>query len=286
MLIGGIEAGGTKFVCGIGNEKGEILERISFPTETPEITLKKVIDFFKDKNIAALGVGSFGPVDLNFNSSTCGFITKTPKLAWTDFNIVGYLKKYFSVPVFFDTDVNGAALGEAVWGAAKGLKSCVYLTVGTGIGGGAFVSGKLIHGMLHPEMGHIIIKKHPEDSYKGKCPFHQDCLEGLASGPAIEERWGVKGHKLPSNHFAWDLEAYYIAQALVNYILILSPEKIILGGGVMKQKQLFPKIREEVKRLLNGYIQTESILKSLDSYIVPPALEDNAGLLGTIALAL
>lgn len=286
MLIGGIEAGGTKFVCGIGDEKGEILERISFPTETPEITLRKVIDFFKDKNINALGVGSFGPVDLNSNSSTYGFITKTPKLAWTDFNIVGYLKKYFSVPVFFDTDVNGAALGEAVWGAAKGLKSCVYLTVGTGIGGGAFVSGKLIHGMLHPEMGHIIIKRHPKDSYRGKCPFHQDCLEGLASGPAIEERWGVKGHNLPSDHFAWDLEAYYIAQALVNYILILSPEKIILGGGVMKQKQLFPKIREEVKRLLNGYIQTESILKSLDSYIVPPTLEDNAGLLGAIALAL
>lgn len=286
MIIGAIEAGGTKFVCGIGNEKGEILERISFPTETPEITLNKVIDFFKDKNIERLGVGSFGPIDLNPDSLTYGHITKTPKLSWTDYNVVGYLKKYFNIPIFIDTDVNGAALGEATWGAAKNLKNCLYLTIGTGIGGGALVSGKLVHGMLHPEMGHIIIKRHPKDKYEGKCPFHRDCLEGMASGPAIEERWGLKGYELPEEHEAWELEAYYLAQGLVNFILTLSPEKIILGGGVMKQKQLFPKIRKNVVELLKGYVHTKEILKDIDNYIVYPKLDDNAGILGALALTL
>ena len=286
MIIGGIEAGGTKFVCGIGNEKGEILERVSFPTETPEITLTKVVEFFKDKNIERLGIGSFGPIDVNPNSKTYGYITKTPKLAWTDCDIVGYLKKYFDIPIYFDTDVNGAALGESVWGAAKNLKNCLYLTIGTGIGGGILVNGELIHGMLPPEAGHILIKRHFEDKYSGKCPYHKDCFEGLASGPAIEERWGVKGYELPVDHKAWDLEAFYIAQALANYILILSPEKIILGGGVMKQSQLFPKIRENVKEFLKGYVQTSQILENINEYIVYPNLEDNAGLLGAVALTL
>lgn len=286
MIIGGIEAGGTKFVCGIGNEKGEILERVSFPTETPKITLVKAVEFFKDKNIERLGIGSFGPIDVNPNSKTYGYITKTPKLAWTDCDIVGYLKKYFDIPIYFDTDVNGAALGESVWGAAKNLKNCLYLTIGTGIGGGILVNGELVHGMLHPEAGHILIKRHFEDKYSGKCPYHKDCFEGLASGPAIEERWGVKGYELPVDHKAWDLEAFYIAQALANYILILSPEKIILGGGVMKQSQLFPKIRENVKEFLKGYVQTSQILENINEYIVYPNLEDNAGLLGAVALTL
>ncbi len=286
MLIGGIEAGGTKFVCGIGNEKGEILERISFPTETPEITLTKVIEFFKDKNITALGIGSFGPVDLNPDSKTYGYITKTPKTSWQDYDVLGYLKNYFNIPIYFDTDVNAAALGESVWGAAKNLKNCMYLTIGTGIGGGILINGKLVHGMLHPEMGHILVKRHPEDNYSGKCPFHKDCFEGMASGPAIEERWGKKGNELPKEHKAWDMEAFYIAQALMNYILIFSPEKIILGGGVMKQSQLFKKIRENVKELLQGYIQTTEILEDIDNYIVYPELKDNAGLLGAIALTI
>nr|WP_307775198.1 ROK family protein [uncultured Cetobacterium sp.] len=286
MRIGAIEAGGTKFVCGIGNENGEILERISFPTETPEKTLDNVIEFFKDKNIERLGVGSFGPIDPDLNSETYGYITKTPKPNWSDYNIIGELKKYFDVPMVFSTDVNGAALGEATWGAAKGLKNCIYLTIGTGIGGGAIVSGSMVHGMLHPEMGHILVKRHPEDNYKGKCPFHGDCFEGMAAGPAIEERWGMKGYELPVDHKAWELEAYYIAQALMNYILILSPEKIILGGGVMKQQQLFPLIRKNVKELLNGYVQTKEILDNIDEYIVYPDLGDNAGLLGAVALAL
>ncbi|MGL5278982.1 MAG: ROK family protein [Cetobacterium sp.] len=286
MKLGAIEAGGTKFVCGIADENGNILERVSFPTETPEITLQKVYEFFKNKGVEAIGVGSFGPIDPNPNSETYGYITKTPKKYWSDFNLIGELQRNLNIPMAFDTDVNGAALGEATWGAAKGLKNCLYLTIGTGIGGGALVSGKLVHGMLHPEMGHIFVRRHKNDSYVGKCPFHKDCFEGLASGPAIEERWGVKAYELPIDHEAWELEAYYIAQALVNYILTISPEKIILGGGVMKQSQLFPLIRKNVKEMLNNYVQTKEILENIDEYIVYPGLEDNAGLLGCIALAL
>lgn len=286
MLFGAIEAGGTKFVCGIGNENGEILERVSFPTEEPEKTLKQVFEFFKDKKIVALGVGSFGPIDPDLNSETYGYITKTPKPYWSDFNFIGELKKKIDVPMVFDTDVNGAALGEATWGAAKGLENCLYLTIGTGVGGGALVSGKLVHGMLHPEMGHIHIIPHPEDKFEGNCPFHKTCLEGMASGPAIEKRWGVKGDQLGADHKAWEFEAYYIAQALVNYILVLSPEKIILGGGVMKQEQLFPLIRKNVKKLLNNYVQTKELLNDIDNYIVAPGLGDNAGLAGAVALAI
>lgn len=285
MILGAIEAGGTKFVCGIGNENGDIIEKISFPTTTPEETLKLVTDYFKDKQIEALGVGSFGPIDLNQESSTYGFITSTPKKHWKNVNLLGELKKHIDVPMAFDTDVNAAALGELEWGAAKGLDSCIYMTVGTGIGVGAVTEGKLIHGMLHPEMGHILVKRHEDDTYKGNCPFHGDCLEGLASGPAIENRWGQKGVVLSANPQVWELEAYYLAQALVNYILVLSPKKLILGGGVMQQKQLFPIIIENVVNLLNGYIQHENLLVCIDEYIVPPELGDNAGLCGALALA-
>lgn len=286
MRLGAIEAGGTKFVCGIADKEGNVLERVSFPTETPEITLQKVYNFFKNKGVEAIGVGSFGPIDPNPSSETYGYITKTPKKYWSDFNLIGELQKKLNVSMVFDTDVNSAALGEATWGAAKGLKNCLYLTIGTGIGGGILVSGKLVHGMLHPEMGHIFVRRHPDDSYVGKCPFHKDCFEGLASGPAIEERWGVKAYELSVSHKAWEFEAYYIAQALVNYILIISPERIILGGGVMKQFQLFPLIRKNVKEMLNNYVQTKEILENIDKYIVSPALGDNAGLLGCIALVL
>lgn len=286
MILGAIEAGGTKFVCALGNEKGEVFERVSFPTTTPEETMGKVVEFFKVKKIEALGVGSFGPIDPNLNSPTYGYITTTPKPHWGNFNVLGELKKHFNVPMAFDTDVNGAALGEIKWGAAKGLKSALYITVGTGIGAGAVAESNMINGLLHPEMGHIYVRRHPDDTYKGRCPFHGDCLEGLAAGPAIEARWGIKGDKLPSDHEAWDIEAYYLAQALVNYILILSPEKIIMGGGVMKQKQLFPLIRKHVKKLLNGYIAKEELNSDIDSYIVYPKLGDNAGICGAIALSL
>ncbi|MEG9295904.1 ROK family protein [Mangrovibacillus sp. Mu-81] len=284
MVIGAIEAGGTKFVCGLGNEDGVISERISIPTTTPEETMAEVVSFFKDKGIEALGVGSFGPVDLEQLSATYGFITSTPKPHWAQFDLVGELKKYFDVPIGFDTDVNAAALGESLWGAAAGLDSCLYMTVGTGIGVGALVEGKLIHGLTHPEMGHIMVRRHGDDTYAGRCPYHGDCLEGLAAGPAIEERWGKKGIELKESPEVWEMEAHYLAQAIANYILILSPKKVIVGGGVMKQDQLFPLVRGKVKEILGGYVQSGQILEDIDEYIVPPGLGDNAGLAGALGL--
>ena len=282
--IAAIEAGGTKFICGIGNEKGEIFEKISIPTTVPEERMKKVIEYFKEKEFEAMGIGSFGPIDPVKSSETYGCISKTPKPHWSDYNIVGELKKNFNVPMEFDTDVNGAALGESLWGAGKGLNNVMYITVGTGIGAGAVVNGKMLQGLTHPEMGHISIKRNENDKYKGKCPFHSDCLEGLASGPAIEERWGEKGYNLEDKNEVWELEAYYLAQALVNYILILSPERIIMGGGVMKQKHMFPLIRKNVKEFLNGYVHKKEILEDIDNYIVYPGLEENSGLIGSLAL--
>lgn len=286
MRIGAIEAGGTKFVCGIGNEQGDILERTSFPTTTPKETMVQVVEFFRGKEVDAIGVGSFGPVELDRKSPAYGFITTTPKLHWSQFDLVGEIKKHFDVPVGFDTDVNAAALGEAEWGAAKGLDSCLYLTIGTGVGGGALVEGRLVHGMLHPEMGHIPVRRHPDDHFAGNCRYHGDCLEGLVAGPAVEKRWGRKGNELEGENRVWELEAYYIAQALVSFILTLSPKKIVLGGGVMKQRQLFPLIRQNVKDMLRGYVQKAEIAEAIDDYIVPPGLEDNAGLSGAIVLGL
>ncbi|MCC5803883.1 ROK family protein [Rossellomorea vietnamensis] len=283
-MIGAIEAGGTKFVCGIGNEKGEILERVTIPTTTPGETLRQVVEFFKDKHIEKLGVGSFGPIDLNPESEGYGSITSTPKPHWSHFNLIGELKKHFFIPIAFDTDVNAAAFGESIWGAAKGLDSCLYMTVGTGIGVGALTEGKLVHGLTHPEMGHILVRRHPDDPYAGGCPYHGDCLEGLASGPAIEARWGKKAVELVDTPQVWEMEAYYLAQAIAHYILILSPKKVILGGGVMNQEHLFPLIREQVVTILNGYVQHKQILEEIDTYIVPPGLGNNAGLVGALGL--
>lgn len=284
-ILGAIEAGGTKFICGIGSADGRILDRASFPTTTPEETMRLVFDYFADKRIDAMGIGSFGPIDPIPGSPTYGHITTTPKPHWSNFNLVGAVQDRLNVPVGFDTDVNGAALGESRWGAAQGLDSCLYITVGTGIGAGAVVGGKLIHGLSHPEMGHILVPRHPEDVYEGTCPYHKDCLEGLAAGPAIVKRWNVQhGTDLPVDHPAWEMEAYYLAQALMNYVLILSPEKIVMGGGVMKQTQLFPLIAGKLQQLLNGYVQHPSLQQHIGSYIVPPGLGDNAGLAGALAL--
>lgn len=285
MRLGSIEGGGTKFVCGIGNEEGRIEERISFPTTTPMETLDRVALFFKDKGVQAIGFGSFGPVDVDKQSDTYGSVMKTPKPNWSGYRVVDHIKRSLNVPIGFDTDVNAAALGEAAWGAARGLDSCLYITVGTGIGAGAVAEGHLIHGLVHPEMGHILVRRHPDDRYAGHCPFHRDCLEGLAAGPAIEARWSRQGNELDENHPAWEMESYYIAQALMNYILILSPKKIVLGGGVMGQNQLFPLIREQVSQLLHGYVQHSALSSDIDDYIVPPGLGSNAGLCGGLALA-
>lgn len=284
MRLGALEAGGTKMVCAIGDEKGNILEQVTFPTTTPEVTMPKLISYFKEKEIEALGIGCFGPIDLDEKSKTYGYITSTPKLEWANFNIAGVLKEALGCPIGFDTDVNSSVLGEVTFGQAKNKKCTIYITIGTGIGAGIYIEGKLLHGMLHPEAGHIMIQKRDTDTYVGRCPYHKTCFEGLASGPAIEERWGKKAFELENEDTVWDLEAYYIAQALANYILILSPDMIILGGGVMHQKQLFPLIHKYTRELLNGYIKTKE-LENIEEYIVPASLNDNQGILGCLELA-
>ena len=289
-LFGGIEAGGTKFVCAIGSDPDNILAEIRFATTTPEETLGRAIAFFKQYHsktpLRAIGIANFGPVDLNPESPTYGSVTKTPKPKWSNVDIVGKFVEAFNIPIGFDTDVNGALLGEYRWGAAQGFENSIYLTIGTGVGGGALVGGKLVHGLVHPEMGHIRLPHNFElDPFAGGCPFHGDCFEGLAAGPALEKRWGQKAETLSPHHPAWDLEAHYIAQALHVFICTLSPKRILLGGGIMNQTQLFPLVRQKVKDSLNGYVNHRSILEKIDAYIVPPGLGNQAGVLGAIALA-
>ena len=285
-LYGALEAGGTKMVCAIGDENGNILERISIPTRTPAETMGPMIDFFRGKGIRALGIGCFGPVDLNKKSSTYGYITSTPKLPWQNYPIVAEFEKALGVPVGFDTDVNAAALGEATWGCTKDVENSIYITVGTGVGVGVIINGKPYHGMMHPEGGHILLGRHPEDPMVGSgCPFHENCLEGLAAGPSLEKRWGVKGAELSGRKEVWQLEAYYIGQALADYILILSPERIVLGGGVTHQEGLLALIRQETEKQLAGYIRTNAI-QNLDSYIVGVSLNDNQGVMGAVKLAM
>ncbi len=285
MRFGALEAGGTKMVCAVGTENGRILERISIPTETPEITMPKLLQYFQDNEINALGVGCFGPVDLDPKSKTYGHILMTSKLAWRGYDICGCFRENLKIPIGFDTDVNGSMLGESTWGCAKGLDTALYMTVGTGVGVGIMAGGKLVHGMQHPEAGHMLIPARKDDSYKGKCPSHGHCLEGLAAGPAVEERWQAKGEALAGRQEVWELEAYYLAYAIANYILILSPQKIILGGGVMHQQQLYPMIREKVREMLGGYLQTKE-LEDMDSYIVAPSLNDDQGILGALKLGM
>lgn len=286
MKICGIEAGGTKFILGIGDENGTIMVRESFPTTSPDETIALCKSFITKHNPDILGIASFGPIDLDRKSVTYGNITSTPKPGWANTPLVSEIRKVFNGPIGFDTDVNGAALGESFWGKGKDVTSCLYLTIGTGIGGGYVENNQCLHGLLHPEMGHILLTQHPDDDFEGICPFHKNCFEGLASGPAIEARYKQKANSLDHDHIAWEIEAYYIAQALVNYILILSPNRILLGGGVMHQKHLFPLIRKQVKAFLKDYIQHPSILNCDDSYITYPGLLDDAGLLGAFALAL
>lgn len=287
-LIGGIEGGGTKFVCAVGTGPDDIRDEVRFPTTTPEESIARSLEFFRRyRDIEAVGIACFGPLDPNPKSATFGYVTTTPKPGWAHTEFAGVVARELDIPVGFDTDVNAAALAEYRWGAATDLDSCLYLTVGTGIGGGAVVEGKLIHGLMHPEMGHVRIPHDREaDPYTGYCTYHGDCLEGLACGPAIEARWGQPAETLPPDHPAWELEAQYIALGLVDFIVTLSPQRIILGGGVMNQMHLFPMIRTEVQRLLNGYIKSPMIGEQIAAYIVPPALGGRAGVLGGIALGL
>lgn len=279
-IFGAIEAGGTKFVCGAGTGPEDIVTT-EIPTTTPAATVAEAVSWLSSNGkVNAIGIGSFGPVDLNPDSPTWGYITSTPKAAWRNFDLAGATREALGVPVRFDTDVNAAVLGEARWGAGRGVANCLYLTVGTGIGGGAIVSGRLLHGLTHPEMGHIRIPHDlAEDPFAGACPYHGDCLEGLASGPAIEARWGVKPEELPPDHPAWDLEAKYLAYGIANYVCTLSPERILLGGGVMRQTGLYPAINAELERILAGYVSKIPLA-------MPAQLGGLAGVLGALALAM
>ncbi len=285
MLYGALEAGGTKMVCAIGDENGKIIDRIKFPTETPETTMPQIFDYFRDKGLSAIGIACFGPIDLHKDSPTYGSITSTPKKGWSGYNIVRETQRELGLPVGFDTDVNGSMLGEATWGCAKGVSDAIYLTIGTGVGGGVISNGKLLHGMLHPEVGHIRLPKVEGDPGKSVCPFHDNCFEGLAAGPSLKARWGVSADQLADKAEVWEIEAEYIANALMSYALILSPQKIILGGGVMHQEQLFPLVRKKFFDLVNGYIVTDE-MNNLDEYIVPPSLNDDQGIMGAIKLAM
>ena len=287
-MLGGIEAGGTKFICAVGTGPDDLV-KAQFPTTTPDETLAQVIQFFRSnggRDLEAIGIGSFGPLDLDPASAQYGHITSTPKPGWANFDLVGAVVKGLKVPVGFDTDVNAALLGEWRWGAAQGIANAIYLTIGTGVGGGVMVHGQVVHGLVHPEIGHLRIPHDlAVDPFPGNCPFHKDCLEGLASGPAMEKRWGTKATALPADHRAWELEAHYLAVALANLTLTISPQRILLGGGVMQQPQLFKMIRTEFAYVLNGYVRHPDILDHLDEYIQPPLLGGNAGVVGALFLA-
>lgn len=276
--FGAIEAGGTRFVCAVGTGPDDLSKTV-IPTGTPSETIGAAMDWFRlQGEIESLGIASFGPVDLNPESPTWGYITSTPKPGWRDFDFARTVRAALGVPVAFDTDVNAALLGEARWGAARDVLSCIYMTVGTGIGGGAFACGQMLNGVSHPEMGHIRVPHdRTADPFEGCCPFHRNCLEGLASGPALAARWGVRGEDLSADHPAWALEAEYLAQGLASLSCVLSPDRILLGGGVMGREQLFPRIRERVSELLAGYVKMPEIM--------PPKLGADAGILGAISLA-
>jgi len=289
-VYGGIEAGGTKFVCVIGTGPDDIRAETVFPTTTPEETIGEAVDFFNGYSgtdpLLAIGVASFGPLNLDSSTPEYGYITRTPKPGWEHTNMLGIVKSALDLPVSIDTDVNGAALAEYLWGAGKGTDSLVYITIGTGIGGGGMVNGGLMHGLVHPEMGHIRIPHDFEkDPFRGCCPYHGDCLEGLASGKAVELRWGKRGEELPEDHPAWELEARYLALGISNIIYTLSPARIITGGGLMKNLSLITKVRAKTAEYLNGYINSTCVMDDIDNYIVLPKLGDFSGVLGAIALA-
>jgi fructokinase len=289
-IYGAIEAGGTKFICAVGNGAEDIQTPARIATTTPQETLGKVVDFFRlemeKRPLLAIGIGSFGPLDLNPGSPAFGYITATPKPGWSGTDLTGSIQRSLGIPVFLDTDVNAAALAEHQWGAARGIDDFIYLTVGTGIGGGAMVNGRLLHGLTHPEMGHIRLPHdYRRDPFKGSCPFHGDCLEGLASGTALRRRWGIPAEEIPSEHPAWQMEADYLACGIAGYILTLSPRMIILGGGIMQKSGLLSLVRRAVLTTLNGYIAAPAITENIESYLVLPSLGRLSGVLGALALA-
>jgi len=286
VIYGGIEAGGSKWVCATGTGPDDLEQTLTFATTDPEETIARAADFFsRNGAIAAIGIGSFGPIDIDRTSPTWGRITTTPKPGWAYTEVVAALRNALDLPIAFDTDVNAAALGEHRWGAAVGLETFCYITVGTGIGGGGIANGNLMHGLLHPEFGHMRIPHdRNRDPFDGACPYHGNCFEGLASGDALRARWGRSAEEI-ADESAWLLEAEYLALGLQNVICTISPQKIILGGGVMKEPALLPHVRSRVQALASGYFDAPELGAAIDEYIVPPALGDRAGVLGALELA-
>lgn len=292
-FYGAIELGGTKTSVLIADAHNQQLSKKVFPTLSPDETVNDVVNFFKQTtsaeeiSLTAVGIGCFGPLDLNPESRTFGYITSTPKSGWLFYDIKGKIESALGVKTFIDTDVNAAALGEHSCKSSQIMQNLVYITIGTGIGAGFIINGQLVHGLVHPEFGHIHIPHDWRiDPFPGICPYHRDCFEGLASGPALAERWRMPSDQIPADHIAWDLEGEYIAFALSNLICTISPEKIILGGGVMHRNYLFNIIREKTVVIINQYIRSKYLEESIEDYIVPPQLRGESGLIGALYLAI
>ncbi len=282
--LGSIETGGTKIICAVGDISGRIESRVTIPTDVPDISVPKVMDFFSDKGIDAVGIGAFGPIDVIPGSEDYGSIRKCERRGWSHYPLLRTVCRGLGVPGDMDTDVNTACLGEYAFGAGKGADVLLYITVGTGIGVGITVGGRPLHGMMHPEGGHVAAVRHPDDLFGGTCPFHGDCIEGLACGPAIRERWGADGKDLGGRPEVWEMEAHYLAQLVRNCMMAVAPNRIVMGGGVMQQEHLFPMIRERVSAQVNGYMDCPET-SDMGSYIVPSALGGDQALLGGFMLA-
>lgn len=285
MLLGALEAGGTKMVMGLLDEQGRIIKKETCSTRQPEETMPDILSFFSRHKPDALGIATFGPVDLDPSSPTFGSITNTPKLSWRGYPLLRRLQDSLKIPCAIDTDVNGAVLAEATLGAALGLDSALYLTVGTGIGGGLLSQGQLVHGLIHPEWGHVLVIRHPDDPLnRGICPYHASCAEGFASGAAMQSRWDMPAQALPDDHPGWEMEAWYLAQVCHNALMTVSPRRIMLGGGVMHRSLLYPMIRKQLHALLGGYLSSPA-LSDMESFLTAPALYPDSGLIGAGFLA-
>ena len=290
-LYAGVELGGTKTVVGLASGDGRLVARSTHPTRDPAETLADVadaVDRLTDANgpIDGIGIGAFGPVHVNPASPDYGRLGRTPKLAWVDCDLIGFFSDRFAMPIALDTDVAAAAHGEARWGAAQDAKSVVYITIGTGVGAGILIDGQSVHGVLHPEVGHIRVPRAAGDQYAGGCPHHGDCLEGMVAGPAIIARWGAPLNELRSNHDAWRCVSHYLGHLVSNVILFVAPERIVLGGGVMSNSALYALVHSKVQSLLNGYVSVPEVLESLETLVVPPGLGSDAGVLGSAALVM
>ncbi len=281
-LLGAIEAGGTKFVLATGTADGKIKQRCSIPTTDPDTTLGKAFDWFAAQpDVAALGIASFGPAELDPSSAQWGHITDTPKPGWSNTDLAGHFARELGISVGFDTDVNGAALGEFRLGAGRGTNGMAYVTVGTGIGGGLIIDGKIVHGAGHPEMGHFYPRRSAQDAeFGGSCPFHGDCLEGLASGPAILKRWGKTLSEMPQEHEAHDLVAGYLSQLCHTLFACCAVERVIMGGGVMKTSGLLERVQMRTKDIGGNYLPGRSCQS-----VMATGLGDTSGITGALLLA-